>query len=216
MRRRGLSVPSDLLAAGGEGCQAPPYWLLSCEGSGGGGGRGGARGASERGSGARGSMTRRRSRPSGGAGRRERARAAALQKPQAPEPQPPPSLEAGAGAGPPEVPAEPDRDGPKEEDEPKLAPGPQVGTGKTTPTARLLTPPRSGSGAGLGRDHAVGLGPDPKSGAVAFNPPCREWRLDPSPKLKLSQPSCDPSKAKGSNPYCGAKCSDHSGSSGLA
>lgn len=115
-------------------------------------------------------MTRRRSRPSGGAGRRERV--AGLQKPQAPEPQPPPSLEAGAGAGPPEVPAEPDRDGPREEDEPKLAPGPQVGSCKTTPTARLLTPPQSGSGsgAGLGMDHAEGLGPDPKSGAEAFNP----------------------------------------------
>lgn len=161
-------MPSDLLAAGGEGRRAPPYWLLSCEGRGGGGG-GGARGASERGSGARGSMTRRRSRPSGGASRRERA--AGLQKPQAPEPQPPPSLEAGAGAGPPEVPAEPDHDGPREEDEPKLAPGPQVGSSKTTPTARLLTPPQivSGSGAGLGMDHAVGLGPDPNSGA-AFNP----------------------------------------------
>ncbi|XP_063086972.1 protein FAM193B isoform X5 [Cavia porcellus] len=70
-------------------------------------------------------MTRRRSRPSGGAGRRERARAAGLQKPQAPEPPPPPTLEAGPGAGPQEAPAESDRDGPKEEDEPKLVPGPQ-------------------------------------------------------------------------------------------
>lgn len=70
-------------------------------------------------------MTRRRSRPSGGAGRRERARATGPQKPQAPEPPPPPSLEAGAGAGPPEAPAEPYRDDPREEDEPELAPGPQ-------------------------------------------------------------------------------------------
>ncbi|KAM5300493.1 protein FAM193B isoform 4-T4 [Ctenodactylus gundi] len=70
-------------------------------------------------------MTRRRSRPSGGAGRRERARAAGLQKPRALDPLPPPSLVAGAGAGPPAAPAEPDRDGPREEDEPKLAPGPQ-------------------------------------------------------------------------------------------
>lgn len=175
MRRRGLGVPSDLLRAGGEGCRVPPYWLLSCEGSGGGegeGGGGGARGASERRSGAEGGMTRRRSRPSGGAGRRERARAAGLQKPQAPEPQPPPSLEAGAGAGPPEAPAEPDRDSPREEDEPKLAPGPQVGTSKTTPTARLLSPPRSGSRewGGIGHGHTIGLGPDPKSGADAFSP----------------------------------------------
>ncbi|XP_058403167.1 protein FAM193B isoform X14 [Diceros bicornis minor] len=71
-------------------------------------------------------MTRRRSRPSGGAGRRERARAAGPQKPQAPEPPPPPSLEAGASAGPPEAPAETDRDGPRKEDEPKLAAGRQV------------------------------------------------------------------------------------------
>ncbi|KAF7480207.1 Hypothetical predicted protein [Marmota monax] len=71
-------------------------------------------------------MTRRRSRPSGGAGRRERARAAGLQKPQAPEPPPPPSLEAGVGAGPPEAPVEPDHDGPREEDESKLASGLQI------------------------------------------------------------------------------------------
>lgn len=45
VRRRGLRVPSDLLAAAA-GSRAPPYWLLSCEGSGGGGG--GASGARER------------------------------------------------------------------------------------------------------------------------------------------------------------------------
>ncbi|KAH0504856.1 Protein FAM193B [Microtus ochrogaster] len=117
-------------------------------------------------------MTRRRSRPSGGAGRRERARAAGLQKPQAPEPQPPPSLEAGAGAGPPEAPAERDRDCPREEDEPKLAPGPQVGTSKRTPTARLLSPPRSGSG------EWGGMVMDTLSG----------WGQIPSPEQTLSVP----------------------------
>ncbi|XP_058139030.1 protein FAM193B isoform X7 [Dasypus novemcinctus] len=77
-------------------------------------------------------MTRRRSRPSGGAGRRERARAPGPQKPQAPEPPPPPHLEAGAGAGTPEALAlaEPDRDGPREENEPKLAPDSQGRRGK--------------------------------------------------------------------------------------
>lgn len=70
------------------------------------------------------------------------------------------------------MPAELDCDGPREEEEPKLAPGPQVGSSKTTPTAGLLTPPQSGSGsgAGVGMDHTVGLGPNPKSGADAFNP----------------------------------------------
>lgn len=98
-------------------------------------------------------MTRRRSRPSGGAGRRERARAAGPQKPQAPEPPPPPSLEAGAGAGPPEAPAERDCDSPREEDEPKLMPGPQVGASEASPVARALSPPQSGAGMGLGMDH---------------------------------------------------------------
>lgn len=206
-------MTSDLLAAGGEGCGAPPYWLLSCEGSGG----GGARGASERGSGARGGMTRRRSRPSGGAGRRERARAAGLQKPQAPEPQPPPSLEAGAaGAGSPEVPAEPDRDAPKEEDEPKLAAGPQVGTSKATPAARLLTPPGSGSGAGLGMVHAVGLGARSQVRSASFRPPCWGWSLNPSPKPKLSQLSCDPSKPARSTPSPELNVLTIRGSPGLA
>lgn len=80
-------------------------------------------------------MTRRRSRLSGGAGRRERARAAGPQKPQVPEPPPPPSLEAGAGAGPPEAPAEPVRDGTREEDEPKLA---QVGASEAGAAAPAL------------------------------------------------------------------------------
>lgn len=114
----------------------------------------------EQGSGARSSMTRRRSRPSGGAGRRERARATGPQKPQAPEPPPPPSLEAGAGAGPPEAPAEPYRDDPREEDEPELAPGPQVGASEASLAARVLSPPRSGAGTGLGMDHSR-LGPEP-------------------------------------------------------
>lgn len=151
-------------------------------------------------------MTRRRSRPSGGAGRRERA--AGLQKPQAPEPQPPPSLEAGAGAEPPEAPAERDRDSPREEDEPKLAPGPQVGTSKATPTARLLSPPRSGSGSG------AGLGMDTLSG----------WGQIPSPEQTLSVPlpgmEAGPlSRIKAQptllrlvfSPYSGAKRSGHPG-----
>lgn len=101
----------------------------------------------ERGRGAGSSMTRRRSRLSGGAGRRERARAAGPQKPQVPEPPPPPppSLEAGAGAGPPEAPAEPVRDGTREDDEPKLA---QVRASEASAAAPALP-----GGTGLGMDH---------------------------------------------------------------
>lgn len=117
----------------------------------------------ERGSGASSSMTRRRSRPSGGAGRRERMRAAGQQKPQAPEPPPPPSLEAGAGAGPPEAPVEPDRDGPREEDEPKLALGPQVGASEGSPAALALSPPGSGAGVSLGMDHPLLTGAEAES-----------------------------------------------------
>lgn len=98
-------------------------------------------------------MTRRRSRPSGGAGRRERARAAGLQKPQVPEPPPPPSLEAAEGAGAPEAPVEPDRDGTREEDEPKLAPGPQVGANEASSAVPAFSPRRSRAGTGLGMDH---------------------------------------------------------------
>lgn len=159
-------------------------------------------------------MTRRRSRPSGGAGRRERA--AGLQKPQAPEPQPPPSLEAGAGAGPPEVPAEPDRDGPREEDEPTLAPGPQVGSSKTTPTARLLTPPQSvsGSGAGLGMDHALGLGQIPIPEQLST--PLRGMEAGPLSTAKAQPTVLRPFSSYPFNPYSRAKCSEHLCSLGLA
>lgn len=157
MRRRGLCVPSDLLAVGGGGVGRRhigccPVWGAAAVAA-----------RVERGSGASGSMTRRRSRPSGGAGRRERARAAGLQKPQAPEPPPPPTLEAGPGAGPQEAPAESDRDGPKEEDEPKLVPGPQVGASEAT----------CWSGAFIYSELArggVGHGPSRGSGAAAFFP----------------------------------------------
>lgn len=153
MRRRGLRVPSDLLAAGGGGAGSRHIGCCPV--------RGAAVAAArvEPGSGASGSMTRRRSRPSGGAGRRERARTVGLQKPQASEPPPPPpSLEVGAGAGPLEAPAEPDRDGPRKEGEPKLVPGPQVGASEATSGGRALSSPRSWSGAGLGTAHSAGLG----------------------------------------------------------
>lgn len=136
----------------------------------------------KRGSGASSSMTRRRSRPSGGAGRRERARTAGPQKPQAPEPPPPPpSLEAGAGAGPPEAPAEPYRDGPREEDDPNLAPGPQVGASEASLAARALLPPRSGAGTGLGMDHPPPAGARalPSGPGLRLSPARREWSLDP-------------------------------------
>lgn len=188
----------------------PPYWLLSCEGSGGGEGGGGARGASERRSGAGSGMTRRRSRPSGGAGRRERARAAGLQKPQAPEPQPPPSLEAGAGAGPPEAPAERDRDSPREEDEPKLAPGPQVGTSKATPTARLLSPPRSGSGAGLGMDTLSGWGQIP-SLEQTLSVPLSGMEAGPLSRIKAQPTLLRPVFS----PYSGAKLAIRAAGTGV-
>ena len=135
----------------------------------------------KRGSGASSSMTRRRSRPSGGAGRRERARAAGPQKPQAPEPPPPPSLEAGAGAGPPVALAEPYRDGPREEDDPNLAPGPQVGASEASLAARALSPPQSGAGTGLGMDHPPPAGARvlPPGPGLRLSPPRREWSLDP-------------------------------------
>lgn len=124
-----------------------------------------------RGSGTSSSMTRRRSRPSGGTGRRDRARAAGPQKPQVPEPPPPPSLEAGPGAGPPEALVEPDRDSPREEDELKLAPGPQVGASESGCSGAFTS--RSGVGADLGIDLPL------PAGARAF---------PPGPWLRLSPP----------------------------
>lgn len=130
-------------------------------------------------------MTRRRSRPSGGAGRRERARASGAQKLPAPEP-PPPRLQAGAGAGagadagPPELPAEPGRDGaPKEE--PKLALTPQVGW-----LGRLPAPERAGCAA-LSRwapvpgpgSAWVGTGGAPKRDPAL--PPAASGSIGPAP-----------------------------------
>ncbi|KAI2540388.1 family with sequence similarity 193 member B, partial [Homo sapiens] len=50
--------------------------------------------------------------------------------------------EAGAGAGPPEAPAEPDHDGPREDDEPNLVPGPQRLQPRPPQQLCLLAPPR--------------------------------------------------------------------------
>lgn len=126
-------------------------------------------------------MTRRRSRPSGCAGRRERARAAGPQKPQAPEPPPPPCLEAGAGAGYPEASAEPDRDGPREDDELQLAPVPQVGAREASLAAWALSHPGTELGRAWGwiilirpESEPYSLGP-----GLRLSPPSWEWSQHP-------------------------------------
>lgn len=66
--------------------------------------------------------------------------------------------------------------------------------------AAYTSPEREREWGGSGHGPYCGSGTKSQVRGRCFQPACREWKLDPSPKPKLSQPSCDPCKATRSGP----------------